>query len=142
MKVINDLEEAKKFLDEAEMMSIKFQNRTFYSLTTFKQFIDELKLGVVLEMPKDTINHTFYCNFGTLYCNKLVITKTRLIFFDDDKMIYVKVRDKFDDVEMSYSKSDNYHCSCNPLVYDDEQDCQFENFTDYPVHHPTVVGSL
>ena len=81
MKVINNLEEAKKFLDEAEMISIKFQNRTFYSLTTFKQFIDELKLGVVLEMPKDTINHTFYCNFGTLYCNKLVITKTRLIFF-------------------------------------------------------------
>ena len=142
MKVINNLEEAKNFLNEVEVMNIRFQNKKFYSLINFKQFVDELQSGFVLEMPKDTVNHTFYCNFGTLYCNKLVITKKQLIFFDDDKMIYLKVRDKLDDVEMSYSTSDNCHYSCNPLVYDNEQDCQFENFTEYPVYHPSIVGSL
>ena len=142
MKVINDLEEAKNFINETEKMGIRFQNIKFYSLSTFKQFINELELGIVLEMPKDTINHTFYCNFGTLYCNKLVIGNRKLIFFDDDKIIFITERSHFDDIEMSYSKSDNCHCSYNPLVYDNEKDCQYENFKDYPKLCPTVVGSL
>lgn len=142
MIVINDLKEAEEFLSNTNKIDIKFQNKKFYSVERFKEFIDDLKSGIVLQMPKNTINHTFYCNFGTIYCDTLVITETRLIFFNSGKLIFIKTRDKHDDIEMAYSESENRHCSCNPLVYDDEQDYQFDNYTSYPVHHPTVVGSL
>ena len=121
-----------KSLREADnYLTVHFQGKTFYSLTSFNKFVEEIKNGVTIEAPKDidTTCHHCYTNFGTVYANKCVITEENIFFFNDEILIFDKKREKTDDIEFAYYiPKENTYASSNPLVYDCEQDIQFENY--------------
>ena len=125
MVKINTLKEAEDFLNKDTI--IWFQNEMFHSKKEFKHFIDSIKNGTTFKMPTDCDEYAFYCNFGTICCDTLVITKYRLLFFNLGKLFINLRRQKTDDIEMSYTTNGCTYSS-NPLVYDSEQDIQFENF--------------
>jgi UDP-N-acetylmuramyl pentapeptide phosphotransferase/UDP-N-acetylglucosamine-1-phosphate transferase len=76
-------------------------------------------------MPKNSKRNTWYTNFGKIYCNKLIVTKEILYFFDEDILIYEKTREKTDDIEYSFVDKHGAICSGNPIHYDEEQDKQY-----------------
>lgn len=120
---INTLEEAKKYIEKKE--TIIFQNKIFYKKDDFKEFIKKIDNGATLELPKNTTKHTWYTNFGIIYCNKLIVTSEDLLFFDNDKLILQKSRSHTDDIEYSFRNKDGAICSANPINYDYEQDIQY-----------------
>lgn len=126
MRTINNIKEGKEYLKQTRE-TIMFQDKIFFSKEKFVDFINEIENGITLKMPQDSEKHTWYCNFGELYCDTFILTEKYLMFFNDEKLIYMKEREKTDDVEMSWKdkNQDAYH-SCVPLSYDDELDVQFE----------------
>lgn len=119
---INNLKEAEDFIKERS--EIRFQNIKFYNFTDFNDFIKEIQRGKVLEMPKNSKRKLFYTNFGEIYCNKLIVTEKYLLFFDNEKLIICKQREKDDDIEYCYS-TPNGSYSGNPIIYDYEKNKQF-----------------
>ena len=133
MKIeINNLKEAKKYLRNKE--EINFQNKIFYRLNKFEKFIDEIENGDILEMPKNSKRNVWYTNFGKIYCNKLIVTKKTLYFFDEDILIFEKTKEKTDDIEYSFVDKHGAICSGNPIHYDDEQDKQYIDLNPIPKH--------
>ena len=122
----NNLKEAKDFLKDGD--KIYLQNKTFYSFKSLYNFINEIENGTVLEMPKNCSQYTWHTNFGDIYCNKLIVTKENLYFFDNDKLILEKKRNIKDDIEYGFYNSIG-HCSGNPFIYDYEQKKQFIDLT-------------
>lgn len=123
---INNIEEGKKYIRQSRE-EILFQNKVFFSKEKFADFINEIENGTILKMPEKSIKHSWYCNFGDFYCDTFILTKKYIIFFDNETLIYMKQREKTDDVEMSwYDEYKKAYCSCNPLMYNDELDEQFD----------------
>lgn len=130
MTKINNIKEGKEYKEyiKRNREAILFQNKIFFSKEEFISFIDEIENGIMLKMPKNSEKHSWYCNFGDFYCDTFVLTEKYIIFFNEEKLIYMKKREKTDDIEMSWKKKDqNTYCSCNPLSYCDELDESFDN---------------
>lgn len=126
MITINNIKEGKEYLKKTKE-TILFQDKIFFSKKKFADFINEIENGVILKMPQNSEKHSWYCNFGELYCDTFILTEKYIMFFNDEKLIYMKKREKTDDIEMSwYDDYKNAYCSCSPLMYNDELDEQFD----------------
>ena len=128
---INTIEEANKYIKRKER--IVFQNQIFYETITFEEFIKEINNGNKLELPNSATQHTWHTNFGDIYCNKLIVTSKDLLFFDNDKLILQRQRNKTDDIEYSFKDKNGALCSGNPIIYDYEQDKQYIDL--HPIPH-------
>ena len=128
---LNNLKEAKDFLKKGD--NIYLQNKTFFSFENFSNFVKEIENGNILEMPKNHYGYTWYTNFGTIYCNKLIVTKENLYFFDNEKLIFEKKRNIKDDIEYGFCKNNKCHCSGNPFIYNYEQKKQYIDLN--PIHN-------
>lgn len=123
---VNNIKEGKEYI-KRNRETILFQDKVFFSKEEFINFIDEIENGVTLKMPKNSEKHSWYCNFGDFYCDTFVLTEKYIMFFNEEKLIYMRKKEKTDDIEMSWKKkNEETYCSCNPLSYDDELDEQFE----------------
>lgn len=123
---INNIKEGKEYI-KRNKETILFQDKVFFSKEKFVNFIDEIENGIMLKMPKNSEKHSWYCNFGDFYCDTFVLTEKYIMFFNEEKLIYMKKREKTDDIEMSWKdkNQDAYH-SCVPLSYNFELDEQFD----------------
>lgn len=123
---INNIKEGKEYI-KRNKETILFQDKIFFNKEEFANFIDEIENGVILKMPKNSEKHSWYCNFGDFYCDTFVLTEKYIMFFNEEKLIYMKKREKTDDIEMSWKKKNkDTYCSCNPLCYNFELDEQFD----------------
>ena len=123
---INNIREGKEYIKQNKE-TILFQDKVFFSKEKLANFINEIENGAILKMPKNSEKHSWYCNFGDFYCDTFVLTEKYIMFFNEEKLIYMKKREKTDDIEMSWKKkNEDTYCSCNPLSYNFELDEQFD----------------